>query len=170
KSGSVRLPPNATDETVTLGYQITKIDTYDVVVRDPETGEELASQTVTVAPGDLVTEFTDPAGDDDGPGGYTYPTNGAFQEGAFDLRSFRVLETDDQYRFVFEVENLYDTFGGLFSPHYFVVYLRDPDADGGRTTQLNDLSITAEFASPWQYRVAASGFGGSVVDADGNGL
>ena len=168
--GNVRLPPNATDETVEIGFRISRIGTFDIVVREPDGGAELASGPVTVAPGDLVGEFTDPAGDDDGPGGYTYPTDGAFQEGAFDLRSFRVLETDEEYRFAFEVENLYAGFGGTFSPHYFVVYLRDPDTDGGRTTQLDDLSITAEFDDPWQYRVSASGFGGSVVDADGNGL
>jgi len=167
---NVRLPPNATDETVALGYRISAIDEFDVAVRDPETGETLAAETVTVAPGDLVAELTDPAGDDDGLGEYTYPTNGAFQAGAFDLRSVRVLETGDQYRFAFEVENLYDAFGGDFSPHYFVVYLRDPEADGGRTTELGGLSVTAEFDAPWQYRIAASGFGGSVVDAEGNGL
>ncbi|MEZ3167272.1 glycoside hydrolase family 97 catalytic domain-containing protein [Halorubrum ejinorense] len=167
---NVRLPPNATDETVTLGYRISAIDEFDIAVRDPETGETLAAETVTVAPGDLIATLTDPAGDDDGPGEYVYPTNEAFQEDAFDLRSFRLLETDDKYRFAFEVENLYAGFGGTFSPHYFVVYLRDPDGDGGRATELGDLSVTAEFDDDWRYRVAASGFGGSVVDAEGNGL
>ena len=169
-TANVRLPPDATDETVTLGYRISAIDEFDVAVRDPETGETLASETVTVAPGDLIATLTDPAGDDDGPGEYVYPTDGAFQEDAFDLRSLRVLETDEKYRFAFEVENLYAGFGGTFSPHYFVVYLRDPDGDGGRSTELGDLSVTAEFDSDWQYRVGANGFGGSVVDAEGNGL
>ena len=168
--GNVRLPPNATDETVEIGFRISRIGTFDIVVREPDGGAELASGTVTVAPGDLIAEFTDPAGDDNGPGGYAYPTDGAFQDGAFDLRSFRVLETDEEYRFAFEVENLYDAFGGTFSPHYFVVYLRDPSASGGRTTEIGDLGVTAEFADPWQYRVSASGFGSGIVDANDNGL
>ncbi|KOX98286.1 glycoside hydrolase family 97 catalytic domain-containing protein [Halorubrum tropicale] len=167
---NVRLPPNSTDATVGLGFSISRIGTFDVAVREADGGTELASETVTVAPGDLVAEFTDPQGDDDGPGEYVYPTDGAFQDGAFDLRSFRVLETDEEYRFAFEVENLYDTFGGTFSPHYFVVYLRDPSAEGGRTTELGGLGITAEFAEPWQYRVDASGFSAGIVDAEGNGL
>jgi len=167
---NVRLPPNASDETVDLGYNISRIGTFDVVVREADGGTELASGSVTVAPGDLISELTDPAGDDDGPGEYVYPTDGAFEEGAFDLRSFRVLETDEEYRFAFEVENLYDAFGGTFSPHYFVVYLRDPEGDGGRTTEIGDLSVTAEFADPWQYRIGASGFDSGIVDADGNGL
>ncbi|WP_222595383.1 glycoside hydrolase family 97 catalytic domain-containing protein [Halorubrum salinarum] len=168
--GNVRLPPNTTDETVDVGFSTARIGTFDVVVREADSGDELASESVTIAPGDLVAEFTDPQGDDDGPGGYTYPTGGDFQDGAFDLRSFRVLETDEEYRFAFEVENLYDTFGGTFSPHYFLVYLRDPDASGGRTTALDDLGLTAEFAQPWQYRLDASGFGTGFADASGENV
>jgi hypothetical protein len=167
---TVRLPPNATDETVELGFSVSRIGTFDIVVRGADGGSELGSGTVTVAPGDLVAEFTDPQGDDDGPGEYVYPTGGDFQPGAFDLRSFRVLETDEEYRFAFEVENLYDTFGGTFSPHYFLVYLRDPDASGGRTSALDDIGLTAEFAQPWQYRVGANGFGTGLVDANGQGV
>ncbi|WP_303650784.1 glycoside hydrolase family 97 catalytic domain-containing protein [Halorubrum ezzemoulense] len=167
---NVRLPPNATDETVELGYRIAAIGTYDVAVRDPETDEELAAETVPVAPGDVVAELTDPKRDDDGPGEYVYPTDGAFRDGAFDLRSFRVLETEKEYRFAFEVENLYDAFGGDFSPHYFLVYLRDPDANGGRTSALDDLGLTAEFGAPWQYRIDASGFAKGITDADGGDL
>ncbi|EMA63525.1 glycoside hydrolase family 97 catalytic domain-containing protein [Halorubrum kocurii] len=166
--GNVRLPPNATDETVDLGFDISRIGTFEVVVREADGGAELATETVTVAPGDVVAELTDPRGDDDGPGEYAYPTADAFQAGAFDLRSFRVLETEGEYRFAFEVENLYTGFGGDFSPHYFVVYLRDPEHDGGRTTEIGDLNVTAEFADPWQYRVSSDGFGGGTVVDDEN--
>lgn len=34
--------------------------------------------------------FDDPAGDDHGPGGYVYPTDAAFTEGAFDLRKVTI--------------------------------------------------------------------------------
>lgn len=165
---NVRLPPNATDETVELGFSVSRIDTFDIVVREADSGTELGSGTVTVAPGDLVAELTDPQGDDAGPGEYIYPGSGDFQPGAFDLRSFRVLESEEEYRFAFEVENLYDTFGsGVFSPHFFVVYLRDPSVDRGRTTEIGDLSVVTEFDDPWQYRLSASGFAGALVDADG---
>ncbi|WP_066381935.1 glycoside hydrolase family 97 catalytic domain-containing protein [Halalkalicoccus paucihalophilus] len=167
---NVRLPPGASGETVELGYRIDSIGTYDVVVRDPEDGSELASGTVSVDPGESIAEFADPSGDDHGPGGYVYPTDGAFEDGAFDLRSVGVYETDAEYRFVLEVENLYDTFGGAFSPHYFLLYLRDPSRSGGRTTELGDLELTAEFAEPWHYRADASGFGSGVTDAEGTGL
>lgn len=122
--------------------------------------------------GELVASFDDAAGDDDGPGGYTYPTNAAFEDGAFDLRSFEVYETADRYRFAFEVANLYDTFGGDngFSPQHFVVWLRDPSATGGRNTELTggaSLDVAADFDANWHYRIDASGFGAGVVDADG---
>lgn len=165
----VRLPPNSTDETIALGYSLSTAGEYDVVVRDSD-GSVLASGTVTVAPGEEIATFSDPSGDDAGPGAYVYPTNGAFEEGAFDLRSFGVFETDTEYLFSFEVANLYDTFGGSFSPHYFVVYLRDPALSGGRTTTLDDLGVTAEFEAPWQYRIGASGFETGVTDADGTTL
>ncbi|WP_122091161.1 glycoside hydrolase family 97 catalytic domain-containing protein [Halalkalicoccus subterraneus] len=167
---NVRLPPGASDETVELGYRIGSIGTYNVVVRDFESGAEVASGTVSVEPGELIAEFEDPSGDDHGPGGYVYPTDGAFEEGAFDLRSVGVYEIETEYRFAFEVENLYDTFGGEFSPHYFLVYLRDSSSLGGRTTELGDLGLTAEFAEEWHYRIDANGFGRGIVDSEGTDL
>ncbi|MFC6903819.1 glycoside hydrolase family 97 catalytic domain-containing protein [Halalkalicoccus tibetensis] len=163
---NVRLPPGADDETVDLGFSIGSIGSYDVVVRDPGDGSELASGTVTVEPGELIAELDDPSGDDHGPGEYVYPTDDAFEDGAFDLLSLGVYETDEEFRFAFEVENLYDTFGGEFSPHYFLLYLRDPSREDGRTSELGDLELTAEFAEEWHYRVDASGFGRGLVDAE----
>ncbi len=43
--------------------------------------------------------FTDPAGDDFGPGGYTYPTDAVYTAGSFDLRSLEVIEGDDTIEF-----------------------------------------------------------------------
>jgi hypothetical protein len=167
---NVRLPPNSSDATFTFGFTIASRGTYDVALLDHDDGTLLASQTVDVNPGELVAEFTDPSGDDAGPGSYTYPTDAAFQDGAFDLRRFTVYESETAYLFAFEVENLYDAFGGAFSPHFFVVYLSDASIDGGRRTQLDDLNPSVEFGSAWDYRVSASGFGAAVVDDDGTSL
>jgi hypothetical protein len=118
--------------------------------------------------GGTIAKFDDVAGDDAGPGTYVYPTDDSFQTGAFDLQRFEVAETASTYDFTFEVANLYDTYGsGQFSPHFFTVWLRDPTAAGGRTNELGDLSVTAAFEDPWQYRVAASGYDQSVYDASG---
>ncbi|WP_254768811.1 glycoside hydrolase family 97 catalytic domain-containing protein [Salinilacihabitans rarus] len=167
---NVRLPPGATDETVALSYTLDSLGTYEVAVRDPEDGAVLAAETVTVAPGDVVAELDDPSGDDHGPGEYVYPTDDAFREGAFDLRSVGVYEDEASYLFSFEVESLYDAFGGEFSPHYFVLYLRDPSLEGGRTTELGDLNVTVEFEEEWHYRIDVNGFDSGVVDAEGTDL
>ncbi|MFC6954166.1 glycoside hydrolase family 97 catalytic domain-containing protein [Halorubellus litoreus] len=119
--------------------------------------------------GVTIASFDDVAGDDDGPGAYTYPTDASFQDGAFDLRGFEVSETASTYDFTFEVANLYDAYdSGNFSPHFLAVWLRDPAASGGRTTELGDLSVTAQFVAAWQYRIAASGYDQHVTDASGN--
>jgi carbohydrate-binding DOMON domain-containing protein len=49
-----------------------------------------------------VLTISDPAGDDKGPGTYTYPSDGAFKKGVFDLKSFQVGY--DKYSWVFRVE------------------------------------------------------------------
>ncbi|WP_338401334.1 glucodextranase DOMON-like domain-containing protein [Haloarcula limicola] len=165
---NVRLAPTGQSETFNFGYTIQTPGSYSVVLKDPQSGTELASGTVTVTPGELIAEFSDPSGDDDGPGSYTYPTNSAFEDGAFDLRSFKVYESDSDYLFSFEVANLYDSFGGDFSPHFFAVWLRDPSLPGGSVTENGDIGVSANFASGWHYRVTATGFAGSVVDAQGD--
>ncbi len=167
---NVRLAPGASNDVFEFDYAITSIGTHEVVLRDPTDGRVLASESVTVAPGELVAEFSDPRGDDHGPGEYVYPTDDAFREGAFDLRSVGVYESDSEYLFALEVGDLYATFGGEFSPHYFAIYLRDPSESAGRTTELGDLQVTADFAAPWHYRIAASGFEASLVDAAGTAL
>ncbi len=40
----------------------------------------------------ILLSMDDPLGDDNGPGGYTYPTNQVFLKGAYDIRHFEVSE------------------------------------------------------------------------------
>jgi len=118
--------------------------------------------------GGTIATIEDASDDDAGPGSYVYPTDDSFRTGAFDLRSFEVAETASTYDFTFEVANLYDAYqSGEFSPHFLTVWLRDPAAAGGRTTEVGDLSVNAAFDAPWQYRIAASGYDRSVYDASG---
>src|SRR5467141_344743 len=51
----------------------------------------------TIAESEIV--FNDPVGDDDGPGGYTYPTDPAYKRGSFDLTQFRVRADKDKVSF-----------------------------------------------------------------------
>jgi hypothetical protein len=166
-SENVRIAPGSSGE-FEFSYAIDDPGTYDIVVRSTG-GETLASETVTVKPPTVVADLTDPDGDDDGPGEYTYPTDGAFREGAFDLRSVVVEQTPSIYRFTFEVDSLYNAFGSSrgFSPQLFGLWVRDPSAEGGSTAALDDLGLNATFAEAWQYRLEISGFTKSAVDAAG---
>jgi len=55
-----------------------------------------------------VFEMTDPEGDDNGPGTYTYPTNAVFVEGAFDLLKFEVDTADGVLIFKTQMKNIGD--------------------------------------------------------------
>ena len=56
-------------------------------------------RTIT-AYGDLVGTLADPTGDDNGPGSYTYPTDGAFNAGSMDLTGMDVYRDGETVRFV----------------------------------------------------------------------
>ncbi|WP_180841644.1 glycoside hydrolase family 97 catalytic domain-containing protein [Natrinema zhouii] len=168
---NVRFGPGTNEGTFAFGATIDEAGTYEVTVRTLE-GEPLASRTVTVTPPETVASITDPSGDDRGPGEYAYPTADAFADGVFDLRSFEVTRTASRVQFTFAVETLNNAFGSDrgFSPHMFVLWLRDPNADGGATSEVGDLGLAADFESAWHYRLEVSGFTKSGVDAGGNSL
>jgi carbohydrate-binding DOMON domain-containing protein len=83
---------------------------------------------------ETIVEIDDPEGDDHGPGGYTYPTDAAFTEGAYDLTGFRVGQNERnvifQFRFDGEIGNPWDSPIGL-SVQTLDVYI---DADPGKGT------------------------------------
>ncbi len=167
-SANVRYPPQSSERTYSSSYTIDTPGTYDVTVRTAD-GTSLAMETVRVKPPEVVASLSDPADDDEGPGNYTYPTADEFEPGAFDLRSFTVEQTPSRYEFTFDVTNLYNAFGSDrgFSPQMFVLWVRDPNKNGGSRNSLKDLQATVSFERSWHYRVEISGFTKSVVDATG---
>ena len=58
------------------------------------------ARSTVVSFGTRVGGLTDPAGDDNGPGTYVYPTNSAFAPGGFDLTALDVFTDGDQVVFV----------------------------------------------------------------------
>ena len=52
---------------------------------------------------EVVFETTDPLGDDHGPGSYTYPTDGVFGGGSYDLTGFSVGLSGENAVFNFDV-------------------------------------------------------------------
>src|SRR5512138_1953736 len=44
-------------------------------------------------------KLSDPVGDDNGPGNYTYPTDAVYKPGSFDITEFEVAQSGDQVEF-----------------------------------------------------------------------
>jgi glucoamylase len=92
------------------------------------TGYAQLAVTNVGLPGAMVLNATDPAGDDNGPGTYVYPTDPSFQPGAFDLIGMQVNQTATNVYIQVKVANLAPTFGAAFGAQLLDVYVRDPAA------------------------------------------
>ena len=116
-----------------------------------------------------MLDVTDPAGDDNGPGTYQYPTDSSFHAGAFDLTRFQVL-SDGTFAYLrVTLANLDPTFGVTDGAQLLDVYVHVPGA--------SPVSTAAAFASrnysigqtgAWSQRVEVQGFAAPVwVNASG---
>jgi glucoamylase len=122
--------------------------------------------------GTTVLDASDPAGDDNGPGTYKYPTDSAFQPGAFDLTRFQVLSDGTTAYLRATIANLSPTFGQVDGAQLLDVYVHVP---GVATTSTNaafpqrNYSIASSGA--WSQRLEVQGFVPPVwQDASGNSV
>jgi len=116
--------------------------------------------------GELIAEFDESSGDDNGPGSYTYPTGDDYPDGAFDISAATVHTTaeDVQFRFAFDSEltNSAGYDGGITAQH-LQIYLQNPEADSGTTEGRAGTNVT--FTDPYQYRVVADGQNGARLES-----
>ena len=112
-------------------------------------------QATVVSFGTRVGGFTDPAGDDDGPGTYVYPTCGCFNAGAFDLTALDVYTEGDDVLLVARIAGeVLNPFGGdQISLQRLNVYLGS-GPDGSQPALPGTNMDTAE---PWQAVVVGDG-------------
>jgi GH15 family glucan-1,4-alpha-glucosidase len=132
-----------------------------------DAGTTVARKTVVhVDVGQKEREWNEPTDDDSGPGSYVYPTADAFVDGAFDITSFGLYETDTTYQFLFGLGNLTNPWGGTpLSLQTFQIYVRDPGANDGTGTTKPRKGVNATFEAPYHQRVFVEGFIEPVVEA-----
>ena len=121
--------------------------------------------------GTLIGQVTDPTGDDNGPGTYTYPTDGAFNPGSMDLTGLEVYRDGETVRFITSTAGaINNPWGGNgMSTQRLNIYLRDGNSTA-TTALLPGTNTSASGA--WTYAIVADGryatsrFGGGVYGAD----
>jgi glucoamylase len=158
---SLQLPSSFGSTTVTVTATLGR-----------RTGYTQLSVTNVTLPGTTVLSVTDPAGDDNGPGTYAYPTSPDFQPGAFDLTGLRVSETSSDVYIQVSIANLAPTFGAQFGAQLLDVYVRNPSAASFSTTAaFPSRNYTIAPADAWSERLEAQGFAPVVwVDPSGASL
>ncbi len=115
----------------------------------------------------------DPAGDDYGPGAYTYPTDPVFENGVFDVKQFSVGVDQKNLVMKFElngpIENVWGSGIGL-SVQTFDVYIdTDPGAGTGARMLLEGRNAALEKGNGWDYAVWAEGWNQKVLRPDESG-
>jgi glucoamylase len=108
--------------------------------------------------GTTVLDVSDPAGDDNGPGTYQYPTDSAFQPGAFDLTRFQVLSDGTTAYLRTTIANLTPTFGQVDGAQLLDVFVHVP---GAATT-----STAAPFPTR-NYSISSSGAWSQMLEVQG---
>lgn len=101
-----------------------------------------------------TVSFKDPAGDDDGPGTYTYPTDAVYTRGSFDLTGFTLKTNGAKTDVAVTVgSNLADPWsmgGGFATQMVFIFIDKDHEAGKGYTKSLAGLNFEFSPESAWE--------------------
>ncbi len=117
-----------------------------------------------------ILDVSDPAGDDNGPGTYTYPTDSVFAPGVFDLRTFRVGYDDDDlvFKFTFHgaIPNPWNSPNNLALQTLDVYVDKDPGAGSGARLLLPGRNAALAAGHGWEYAVWAEGWTPQFIAPD----
>jgi hypothetical protein len=121
----------------------------------------------------IVLAVNDLAGDDNGPGTYTYPTDGVLQKQVFDLKTFSVGydEKDMVFKFVFygPVPNPWGSPNNLAVQTLDVYVDKDPGAGTGARRLLPGRNAVLPEGDGWDYAVWAEGWSPQFIAPDAEG-
>jgi glucoamylase len=154
--------------TVPVGFGANAITVAVTAAGGRSTG--YAQVTVTnEGAGSTVLDVADPAGDDNGPGTYQYPTSANFAPGSFDLTRFQVL-SDGTYAYLrVTLRTLVPTFGVIDGAQLLDLYVHVPGASATSTqAAFASRNYTIAPSGAWSQRVEVQGFASPVwVNAGG---
>lgn len=155
--------------TVPIGFG-TNILTAAATTAAGATGYAQTAVVGDVVGGTTVLDVTDPAGDDDGPGTYQYPTSSSFSAGSFDLTRFQVITANGTVYLRTTIAKLTPTFGNVMGAQLLDVYVHDPAAAATSTAAAyTSRNYTIAPADAWSQRLEVQGFASPVwVDANNN--
>jgi len=114
-------------------------------------------------------KFTDPTGDDKGPGTYTYPTDAVYTPGSFDLVEFEVTGGDNPDFKITVNDRLADPWGmgiGFATQMVFIFIDQDGAAGKGHTKSLPGLNVEFTPESGWEKVIILSPQPASRVAAE----
>ena len=155
--------------TVPVGFGHDVLTATATAAGGRSTGYAQVAVTGNVTGGTTVLNVTDPAGDDNGPGTYQYPTSSDFHPGAFDLTGFQVISDGTTAYLRATLANLDPTFGSDFGAQLLDVYVHTPSASQTSTqAAFASRNYTIAPAGAWSERVEAQGFAAPAwVNASG---
>jgi glycosidase/fibronectin type 3 domain-containing protein len=124
--------------------------------------------------GELVAQFSDPRGDDHGPGTFVYPTSRVFDvDGIFDLLSYTILDQGANWLLAFEFAALPNPWGGPLGFSHPIVNLYLDVQPGGLTEAHPDgdaMQVRFHPDHPWDFFLKVAGwpdYGRHLFTADG---
>ncbi|MFI9272068.1 glucodextranase DOMON-like domain-containing protein [Kitasatospora sp. NPDC052896] len=162
-------PTGAFSARVGTGFGTNEI-TVGATTAAGATGYAQTSVLGDVVGGTTVLDVADPTGDDNGPGGYQYPTAASFVPGSFDLTRFQVITDGGTVYLRTTLKSLTPEFGSAMGLQLLDVYVHDPAAGSTSTAPAyasRNYSIAP--ADAWSERLEVQGFAPPVwVDAGGN--
>ena len=158
------------DVTVPVGFGDSVLTVS--ATRGDRTGYAQTTVSSDVTGGNTVLDVSDPAGDDNGPGTFQYPTATDFHPGAFDLTRFRVISDGTTVYLQATLANLDPTFGAAFGAQLLDVYVHAPGAATTSTAAAYPArNYTIAPAGAWNQLVEVQGFAAPAwQDSSGNSL
>jgi alpha-amylase/alpha-mannosidase (GH57 family) len=138
----------------------------------PEDGP-MAFQVPDISNVEVFLDVEDPLGDDHGPGTYTYPTDGVFTAGSYDLEGFQVGTEGEDLVFTFDVlapiQNPWGSPRG-FSVQTFDVYIdTDPGLGTGARLLIAGRNAALAEQNGWEYGITVEGWEPAIYVAKPDG-